>query len=96
MQVLAFSIAALFAIAPAFADDAVIVPNDNGQTVIHDHGLTHDKTTIIEHRMPDAVVVPEDHSDVTVSPDNGPSSGDTGVDIETHEHEPTPPPDDGD
>jgi hypothetical protein len=53
----------------------------------------HDKTTIIDHRKPDTVVVPEEHHNVTVTPDNGASSGEAGVDIETHEHV-EPPPDD--
>ena len=95
MRVLALSIVALFAAAPAFADEAVVVPDDNGRTVIHDRGLLHDKTTIIDHRTPDAVVVPDDDDDadeVIVSPDNGASSGEVGVDVETHEH--LPPPDD--
>lgn len=91
MRILALSVAALFAAAPAFADD-VVVPDDNGRTVIQEHGPVHDKTTIIEHHEPDAVVVPKEHPDVTVSPDHGASSGETGVDVETHEH--LPPPDD--
>lgn len=89
MRSLAFFVAAMFAAGPAFADEAVVVPDDNGKTVIKEHGLFHDKTTIIDHRRPDAdtVVVPDEHS-------NGPSSGDVGVgvDVETHEH--IPPPDD--
>jgi hypothetical protein len=93
MRVLALSVAAFFAAAPALADEAVVVPDDNGRTVIHDRGLLHDKTTIIEHRRPDAVVIPEEHDDVTVSPDNGASSGEVGVDVETREHI-VPPPDD--
>jgi hypothetical protein len=90
MKALAFSAVALFAIAPAFADEAVVVPNDNGTTVIHEEGKHHDKDVVIEHRKPDAVVVPEErHYD-----SNGASSGDVGVgvDVETHEH--LPPPDD--
>lgn len=96
MRALAFSIAALFAAAPAFADEAVVVPDDNGRTVIHDRGLFHDRTTIIDHSKPDTVVVPETHDEVTGPPDNGASSGEGGVDIETHEHvgPPPPPPDD--
>jgi hypothetical protein len=84
MKALAFSVAALFAIAPAFADEAVVVPDDNGRTVIKERGPFHDKTTIIDHRKPDAVVVPEHHPDVTVTPDTGASSGEVGVDVETH------------
>ena len=86
MKALAFSIAALFAVAPAMADEAVVVPDDNGRTVIKEHGLFHDKTTIIDHSQPDAVVVPDDRDHVTVSPDNGASSGEVGVDVRTHEH----------
>jgi hypothetical protein len=95
MRVLALSVAAFLAAAPALADEAIVIPDDNGRTVIHDRGLLHDKTTIIEHRNPDTVVVPEDHDDVTISPDNGASSGEAGVDVdvETHEHI-VPPPDD--
>jgi hypothetical protein len=93
MRALAFTIAAFFAAAPALADEAVVVPDDNGRTVIHERGPLHDKTTIIDHRKPDTVVVPEEHHDVTVTPDNGASSGEAGVDIETHEHV-EPPPDD--
>jgi hypothetical protein len=93
MRALAFSIAALFASAPAFAEEAVVVPNDNGRTVIHEDGPFHDKTTIIDHRKPDTVVVPEEHRDYD---SNGAGSGDvgSGVDIETHDRVAPPPPDD--
>ena len=94
MKALAFSIAALFAAAPAFADEAVVVPDDNGRTVIKEHGLFHDKTTIIDHRAPDTdtVVVPENRDYNS----NGSGSGDAGVgvDVETHEHVAPPPSDD--
>jgi hypothetical protein len=86
MRALIFSVAALFAVVPAIADEAVVVPDDSGRTVIKEHGLFHDKTTIIEHDRPDAVVVPEERRDETVSPDTGASSGEVGVDVETHEH----------
>jgi hypothetical protein len=91
MKAIALSIAALFAAAPAFADDAVVVPDDNGTTVIRDHGPLHDNTTIIEHRKPDAVVVPDaEHRDDGYS--NGAGAGDegVGVDVDTHEHVPPP------
>lgn len=92
MKALAFSVAAFFAAAPAFADEAVVVPDDNGRTVVKEHGLFHDKTTIIDHSKPDTdtVVVPEERHYNS----NGASSGDVGVgvDVETHEH--IPPPDD--
>jgi hypothetical protein len=90
MKALAFSLAALFAVTPAIADEAVVVPDDNGRTVIKEHGLFHDKTTIIDHRQPDAVVVPEEHRSVTVTPDNGASSGEVGVDVERHSQVPPP------
>jgi hypothetical protein len=80
--------AALFVAAPAFADEAVVVPDDNGRTVVREHGLFHDKTTIIDHSKPDtpdAVVVPEDRDELIVTPNDGPSSGEVGVDVETHE-----------
>lgn len=94
MRALAFSVAAFFAAAPALADEAVVVPDDNGRTVIKEHGLFHDKTTIIDHDRPDSgtVVVPEErHYD-----SNGTGNGDTGVgvDIETHKVVPVPAPDD--
>jgi hypothetical protein len=90
MRALAFSVAAFFAVAPAFADEAVVVPDDNGRTVIKEHGLFHDKTTIIDHDRPasDAVVVPEErhyHSD-------GASSGDVGVGVDVETHKDVPPP----
>jgi inosine-uridine nucleoside N-ribohydrolase len=84
MRVLALSIAALFIAVPAFADEAVVVPDDNGRTIVHEHGPFHDETTIIDHRKPE--VVPEEHHDVTITPNDGPSSGEVGVDVETHEH----------
>jgi hypothetical protein len=93
MRALAFSLAAIFASAPAFAGEAVVVPDDNGRTVIHEDGLFHDKTTIIDHRKPDTVVVPEDHRDYD---SNGAGAGDAGVgvDIETHDRSAPPPSDD--
>lgn len=85
MRVLALAISALFVAAPAFADEAVVVPDDNGRTVIREHGLFHDKTTIIDHSKPDTVVVPENRDEVIVTPNDGPSTGEVGVDVETHE-----------
>lgn len=85
MRVLALAISALFVAAPALADEAVVVPDDNGRTVIREHGLFHDKTTIIDHSKPDAVVVPENRDEVIVTPNDGPSTGEVGVDVETHE-----------
>lgn len=90
MKILALSVATMFFAAPAFSDEAVVIPNDNGRTVVQEHGLFHDKTTIIEHREPDAVVIPEERHDGTIAPDNGASSGEVGVDIGTHEHLPRP------
>ena len=85
MRVLALAISALFVAAPAFADEAVVVPDDNGRTVVREHGLFHDKTTIIDHSKPDTVVVPENRDEVIVTPNDGPSTGEVGVDVETHE-----------
>jgi hypothetical protein len=85
MRVLALAISALFVAAPALADEAVVVPDDNGRTVIREHGLFHDKTTIIDHSKPDTVVVPENRDEVIVTPNDGPSTGEVGVDVETHE-----------
>ncbi len=42
MKALAFSTVALFA---AFADEAVVVPNDNGTTVIHEEGKHTTRTS---------------------------------------------------
>ena len=91
MRPLVFSIAVLFAAGPAFANEAVVVPNDNGTTVIRDHGLFHDKTTVIEHRKPDVELVPDpEHREDGYSSGAGPGDEGVGVDVERHEHAPPP------
>ena len=86
-----FPIALLFVAGPAFANEAVVVPNDNGTTVIRDHGLFHDKTTVIEHRKPDVELVPDpEHREDGYSSGAGPGDEGVGVDVERHEHAPPP------
>jgi len=87
-----FPIALLFVAGPAFANEAVVVPNDNGTTVIRDHGLLHDKTTVIEHRKPDVEVVPDpEHREDGYS--NGAGPGDVGVGVDVERHDRAAPPD---
>ena len=89
--VVAATIAAAFAVAPAFADEAIIVPNHHDTTVIHENDRRSDGPVIIEQQRPDAVIIDRDH-DRDYS--NGGSTGEVGigvggvgVDIGTHRHD---------
>ena len=89
--VVAATIAAVFTVAPAFADEAVIVPDHHDTTVIHENDRRSDAPVIIEKKRPDAVIIDRDH-DKDYS--NGGSTGEVGVgirgvgvDIETHRHD---------
>ncbi len=91
MRALVFAPAMIAVGAPVFAGEAVVVPDDNGRTIIKEYGPFHEKTTIIDHRKPDAdtVVVPERRYD-----SNGRGNGDVGVGVDVETHGPLPPPED--
>lgn len=88
MRTLALSMAILFVAVPAFADETVVVPADNGRTIAREHGLIHDKVTIIDHAKHDAAVIPGEDDEVIFAPNDGASTGEVGVDLETHERVP--------
>jgi hypothetical protein len=87
----AATFAGAFALTPAFADEAVIVPDHRDTTVIHENERRSDGPVIIEKdRQPDAVIVDRDRHY-----SNGGSSGEVGVGVdlggvgvETHSHNP--------
>lgn len=76
-------VAAIFAVSPVMADEAVVVPDHHDTTVIHEHEVHHDNPgVVIEHKKPDAVIIDRDRHY-----SNGGSTGEVGVDVETHRHE---------
>ena len=88
----AAAIATACAVSPAFADEAVIVPDHHDTTMIHENDRRSDDPVIVEKKRPDAVIIDHDRDY-----SNGRSSGEVGVDIggvgvgietHTHDHEP--------
>ncbi len=87
--IMAATIAAALAVSPAFADEAVVLPDHHDTTVIHENDRRSDDPVIVEKTRPDAVIVDHDrrYSNGGSSGEVGVGVGGVGVDVKTHGHD---------
>jgi hypothetical protein len=86
--VVAATIAAAFVVSPAFADEAIVVPDHHDTTVIHENDRRSDGPVIVDkNRREDR---DQDYSNGGSTGEVGVDIGGVGVGVETHSHDRDP------